>query len=177
MKYKLLQNTTGFKAGTIKSLTEWLDNFFDIADINKENLFKPVDTIEVEIPEGCKVKYTHQVTNGESTWIQLDLEKEVKLPKSWEELSCSTEPFEMNYGGELQLLRKLLILRDVYRQGWKPNWEGSVKNYTIYLSRSEWFCGLHDNLAELFSFQSEEIRDEFYNNFKEDLEKIKILFQ
>jgi hypothetical protein len=72
-------------------------------------------------------------------------------------------------------LIQLHRLRDIYRQGWKPNWndkndkycinydEGIIRIYTIWYSQ----CFL--------SFQSKEIAEQFVENFKDLIEKAKEL--
>lgn len=70
-------------------------------------------------------------------------------------------------------LNKLLQIRDYYNQGWTPNWEDEQEKYTILTVDNK----LHSNITfranGLFTFKTKELRDEFYTNFKEDLEFIK----
>ena len=71
---------------------------------------------------------------------------------------------------------QLIQLRNVYRQGWTPDWKSydeikySIHAYGGKIERNNF------NLANsVISFQSEEIRDKFLNNFKDLIEQAKEL--
>ena len=73
----------------------------------------------------------------------------------------------------IEAFKKLIVLRDVYRQGWEPDWEDtSIKQIIISISG-----GIIDhwanNLSSPLSFQSAEIRDKFLENFKDLIEQAK----
>lgn len=104
------------------------------------------------------------------------------LPKSWEEfhslygIDMGTTP-DMHMTQErnraIEAFKKLIVLRDVYRQGWEPYWEDtSIKQIIISISG-----GIIDhwanNLSSPLSFQSAEIRDKFLENFKDLIEQAK----
>lgn len=72
-------------------------------------------------------------------------------------------------------LMQLIQLRDCYRQGWKPDWgDGSKKHcivvYDIYIHKESCI-----KLNTTLSFQFEEIRDEFLENFRDLIEQAKEL--
>lgn len=77
-------------------------------------------------------------------------------------------------------LMQLIQLRDCYRQGWKPDWkDNTIKHCIICLGGvidKDWNME-HWNIGEqrVLSFQSEEVRDEFFNNFRELIEQAKEL--
>ena len=79
------------------------------------------------------------------------------------------------YSDELEILSKLLYLRDIYRQGWKPDWTNNDVKYVIVNQDDELFKAGNTASNRIFAFQSSEVRDKFGINFKEMLEKIKDL--
>ena len=129
-------------------------------------------------------------------------EDAVDLPKSWEEF-CKNYMIDEEYFindisnigkehqrkrveiGDRNLFRtkeqaeamlafiQLIRLRDVYRQGWEPDWtKGDTKccivfyNNVINKDTSYYF-------SRPLSFQSKEIRDKFLENFRELIETAK----
>lgn len=71
---------------------------------------------------------------------------------------------------------QLIQLRDVYRQGWTPDWnDGKKIKYIIYYSRNTVEkCACYKD-SEILSFQTSEIRDKFLNNFRDLIEQAKEL--
>lgn len=72
-------------------------------------------------------------------------------------------------------LAQLSQLREVYRDGWKPDWIDKKSKYAIafennYLKGFE-IC----KCSEFLSFQSEEVRDLFLENFRDLIEQAKPL--
>lgn len=60
---------------------------------------------------------------------------------------------------------QLIRLRDVYRQGWEPDWTEDKKKYYIEFYEK---CLVKDSsyyMSRPLSFQSREIRDKFLDNF------------
>lgn len=80
------------------------------------------------------------------------------------------------YAEAILALCQLIQLRDCYRQGWKPNWKSQLYKYCIEFSMDEFRQRAHCVEQHILSFQSEEIRDKFYENFKDLIEKTKPLF-
>jgi hypothetical protein len=62
---------------------------------------------------------------------------------------------------------QLLMLRDIYRQGWKPDWSDGTLKYCIFFFEGSVAPGRYIDSAHIFAFQSEEIRDEFLENFND----------
>lgn len=132
--------------------------------------------------------------------------KEQTLPKTWEEcFNIYYETHEVEYiddSSEIVAVRyskilcssydrniipkgickpmlalmQLLVCREVYRDGWKPDWtdKSSVK-YEIYNERSEIQRCLGHTVNTILSFQSKEVRDQFLENFKDLIEEAKEL--
>lgn len=72
-------------------------------------------------------------------------------------------------------LIQLHRLRDVYRQGWKPNWDDNKEKYCInYFECKVEICALCCS-RHFLSFQSQEIAEKFLKNFKDLIEKAKEL--
>ena len=129
-------------------------------------------TVKITPPEG------YEIDKEKSTFEEIVFKPiEKKLPKSWEEIenlrgwwidydstlheagiTSDRIPDDRNIFPTKEIaeavleLAQLLQLRDVYRQGWKPNW-----NYPD---------------QKIFSFQSTKIRDLFLENFKDKLQKL-----
>ena len=68
-------------------------------------------------------------------------------------------------------LIKLKRLRDTYRQGWIPDWKNNSEIKYCIEYYEEILCrNAHTNITRFLSFQSNEIRDKFYTNFKDLIE-------
>ena len=114
--------------------------------------------------------------------LQAFNEKELKeptLPSTWNEylrkcpLFNSTKTFHCDRAKEIspryEALIKLEYLRDCYRQRWKPDWDdcnNTKWNITGY-SNTEYHVTNSCFTNHFLSFQSKEIADLFYTNFKD----------
>jgi hypothetical protein len=70
-------------------------------------------------------------------------------------------------------LMQLMNLRDEYRQGWKPNYDDNSDKYVITYYNTAITCDMFIHYNAILSFQSAEIRDKFYANFKDLIEQAK----
>lgn len=135
---------------------------------------------EVKLPESwSEFCETHPVKEGEA-WI--DYTSEIVCGEGTDtegrdnELDKNVLPNKA-YAEAILALCQLIQLRDCYRQGWKPDWSDvTMRKYSIhfkngYLQKEYFYEQQH-----IFCFQSSEIRDKFYNNFNDLIEKIKPLF-
>lgn len=142
--------------------------------------------------------------NYKKEWLRLATPEEVakairlKLPTKWEEVShysgCltdgifySTMPIRPSitnmvawptreYAKASIALCKLIRLRDIYNDGWIPDWSNpSKEKYNIYFYANKIECGIACWSQRVLSFKSEELRDEFLKNFKELIEEAKLL--
>ena len=122
------------------------------------------------------------------------------LPKTWEELKeivgfyidtgssievaeecCTSDPAHKNVFATKEqaeasnALAQLSQLREVYRNNWKPDWEDDKFKYCISfehkLITTTYFVGC----MHFLSFQDEETRDLFLENFKDLIEQAKPL--
>lgn len=154
-------------------------------------------TLNIEIPKGYEIDQENSnLSEGKIVFKQI----KKALPKTWEELGnikgyyltglcdvtevLDSTPLNKNRNifatkelAEASIaMAQLSQLREVYRDGWKPNWgDESQLKYVIrfvdYLIDTNSFCGI----VFFLSFQSPEIRDEFLNNFRDLIEKAKPL--
>lgn len=106
------------------------------------------------------------------------------------EVIANSKPYAMNNENKdidfiLQILKSLFICRNAYWQiageemglgkPWKPDWNEETNKFTIsnkcnkiYLNNTAWY-------AEVLSFPTAEMRDAFYENFKNEIENCKEL--
>ena len=79
-------------------------------------------------------------------------------------------------GKPMLALCQLLVCREVYRQGWKPNWKDDKEiKYCIVNVNNKIIKYINVAFNKVLSFQSAEIRDEFLENFKDLIEEAKEL--
>lgn len=63
---------------------------------------------------------------------------------------------------------KLHLLRDEYRNGWKPDWKDSEhKKYVIESSEGKYYVDDYFNISAFLAFQDEKHANEFLTNFRE----------
>lgn len=74
-----------------------------------------------------------------------------------------------------EALRKLIILRDYYNEGWKPNWEDDECKYFIENYRGKLDAERTCGNGRVLAFKSKEIRDKFLEEQIELLEIAKPL--
>jgi hypothetical protein len=152
-------------------------------------------TLKINVPKG------YEIDKEQSTFENIVF-KEIKkdLPKSWEEIE-NLQGFFVGYSSVIKetdddvektkynrntfatqeqaeasiALAQLSQLREVYRQGWKPDWNDTNPKYVIEFNQN----GIHKNiwysLNNFLSFQSKEIAEQFLENFRDLIEKAKPL--
>lgn len=74
-----------------------------------------------------------------------------------------------------EVLKKLILLRDYYNEGWQPNWKDNFCKYTIECYESELYTDDSYNFDKVMSFKTEELRDKFLEEQIELLEIAKPL--
>ncbi len=149
-------------------------------------------TLKIEIPNGF------EIDKDNSTFEQIVF-KEIKkqLPESWEELQeiqgyfvCTmasiaklhkdSKGLENVFATEEQAkasiaLAQLSQLREVYRNGWVPNWLDDKYKFCIELYANEINKDYYYSQNNFLSFQDKETRDLFAENFKDLIEQAKPL--
>lgn len=157
-----------------------------------------MEQIKIEVPKGYQIDL--EKSDLSAGIVKFKKIKRKKLPKSWEEVKeikgyyindisrisyinkrYPTERdkniFKTDKQAEAAIaLAQLSIVRDIYRQGWEPDWNDRNQfKYGIRLRYEDFVpfsCFEH---PEFLVFQSERIRDSFFNNFKDLIEKAKPL--
>ena len=153
-----------------------LDKAGQITDFEYEGL-------AYTLPEGYQfVDENGNVINA--TKIVLEKKKK-EYPKTYKEcsdiLSVYTDPDIDGYKGELLwTFQKLLICRDAYwkiagdemglGKPWKPDWNDDTAKYSIYTIKGVLTKAISCYDGAIFAFPTEEMRDAFYENFKEEIE-------
>lgn len=112
----------------------------------------------------------------EGFYVNEDCEPEEVINTSICEESRSTFPTSEQAEASIYLAM-LMQLRDVYREGWVPDWElaGETK-YSVTKEQNQWKCYVSKYVSTPFSFQTQERAELFLENFGDYLEKIKPLF-
>lgn len=85
-----------------------------------------------------------------------------------------TYPSEEIYRA-FEALRKLIILRDYYNEGWQPDWEDDKNKFCISVEKGKLCLELWLNNSRVLAFKSHEIAYNFLEEQKELLEKAKPL--
>lgn len=154
----------------------------------------------IEIPEGFELK---KVSDTEYRIVK----KEKVLPKTWEEFcnlypirngeyfitsasdivkaNCKDRNFRSDRNvlpseekaEAILALCQLIQLRDCYNNGWKPDWNDDSNKYVIYFFGDEPTPSINVGCAKILAFKSRELRDEFFDNFKDLIEKLKPLYE
>lgn len=75
-------------------------------------------------------------------------------------------------------LCQLIQLRDYYNDGWKPDWDNALfdKHY-IWFNRDNIITGTLSFYHNILVFKTEELRDEFLENFRDLILKLKPLYE
>lgn len=153
-----------------------------------------MNTKKIAIPDGW------EIDKVEGNEIILK-EAKKKFPKTWEEcyrqlnlgeyidrdsqISSDIVLYKPNkenrnvlppgFGKSMLALCQLLVCREVYRQGWKPDWKDSTNKYCIHYTYGKIITNNAINTNSILTFQSQEIRDEFLENFLGLIEEAKEL--
>lgn len=72
-------------------------------------------------------------------------------------------------------LAQLCQLRDVYNEGWKPDWGDNTSKHCIIYTENKFRTITYATYVHFLSFKKEEIAKKFIENFRDLLEKAKPL--
>lgn len=146
--------------------------------------------INIDIPQG------YEIDREKSTFENIVF-KEIKgLPTTWEDLKTISGHYVVSnsimYSQELNTysrnknmfatkeqaeaslaLAQLSQLRDVYRQGWTPDWGDNDWKHVIEFHKDKLIRSSYRGTNNFLAFQSKDIRDEFLENFKDLIEQAK----
>lgn len=168
---------------------EWLDGCE-----HYKNEQKTTEEIKIDIPNGYELAGVDD-NNQQVVFIN---KIQHQYPKTYEEcckvLGCKSNHFYTNFSCDgldveiseyeykvndlLKNFRKLIYCRDAYWKiagDWKPDWTDSNFKYCIKTIGETLECVSEMNIQCLLAFPTEEIRNIFYNNFKNTIEKCKEL--
>lgn len=74
-------------------------------------------------------------------------------------------------------LCQLIQLRDCYNDNWMPDWNNYKQDkHTIEFHGDEIFCDMVVRNTAILSFKTEDLRDQFLENFGDLIEKLKPLY-
>lgn len=79
------------------------------------------------------------------------------------------------YAEAILALCQLIQLRDCYNNGWQPDWKTFGDKYCIIIEQDKVKSGQSFGMSYLLAFKTQKIRDEFRINFRNLIEKAKIL--
>ena len=136
------------------------------------------------IPEGWKVKSIQDANMKSESYFIVVEKKEPEYPTSWEELRIGVNAIDVADTNAIEVLSKLLLLRNEYRRianggkEWVPDWEdqGQIK-FSVYLHGLEWEVYAFYINPEIFSFPTRKSTELFLENFRDNLlEEVKPLF-
>lgn len=150
-----------------------------------EPMFKVNDELEYKIPDG------YEITEVSKDTVFIKPIKS-KYPTTYAEC-CEIIHSDPNfyidthlYSGTLETLYKLLICRTAYRKiageemgldkPWEPDWTNLDQlKYCIWVDIGEFITMINVRGQHILAFPTEEMRDTFYENFKELIESCKEL--
>lgn len=117
--------------------------------------------------------------------LQAYSEKELKdkFPKTWRDccdlIDCwdyvTNNSVPKGLGNSVDAFRKLLICREIYRRGWKPDWTDYSHKYGITYLNGKVNKEIIMHSAHVLSFKSAEVRNEFLKNYRDLIEQAKDL--
>ena len=131
-------------------------------------------TITIEIPKGYRFKerlfdkFVFEKMNDRPTEIR----------EASEILGLGMFDHERYRNGQLKALRELLLYRDAWwkmADDWKPDWEEYDIKFCLQVMNNEIYSCDREVLSCILAFPTEEMRDAFYENFKDLIEQCKEL--
>lgn len=141
--------------------------------------------LKINVPDG------YEIDKDRSTFDNIVFKKKnIELPTYWcksydgytqtEVLGFSELGVRFAYKTKEQArasvaLAKLSQLRDVYRQGWEPDWELYGAKYCVVFVGDDTTVKVTTNESEFLSFQEKQTAYLFLENFKDLIEQAKPL--
>ena len=163
----------------------------EILDVNMKLSPHPITVqfgscVRYYTAEGCRGKNTIKTLSTSPYTIQ-GFEQKAPTPTikdalEWLRKNDGCDEFDNNYPKKenvfcFEALRKLVILRDYYNEGWQPDWDINKVKYIIKRHGNRRFSNIEtsENHPSVLYFKSKEIRDKFLEEQKELLEIAKPL--
>ena len=98
---------------------------------------------------------------------------EDRLPLSVDDLPKGT--CFNQYDSKLNAFRDLLLLRDAWNEGWKPDWEKSNSKYCICVLQSDLMVVNWGHYSLPLNFKTRELAEKFAEQFKDLINEAKEL--
>ena len=146
----------------------------------------------IQIPEGMELveteygfKFVKEKKKYPESWEELGTVKgyfveddSLILPASLHEaIESHQNVFPTKDQAQASLaLSQLMQLRDRYRDGWVPDWDGMQWKYCIELFQNYWRTTKITRTHKSFSFETSEQRDHFLEHHIDLLNQVKPLF-
>lgn len=137
---------------------------------------------KVRIPKGYEVanEYSRVDTVGNESIVIDIVSIKKKLSKTWiEYCEKNTYPAWLEDWAKIPVthkaLGKLEILRDVYNDGWKPDYKSTNLKFRLEYICTTLTTGDAKAIQAVLTFRTEKIREEFLSNFRELIETAKPL--
>ena len=161
----------------------------EVLDVNMKLSHHPITVkfgscVRYYTAEGCRGKNTIKTLSTSPYTIQ-GFEQKAPAPTikdalEWLRKNDGCDEFDNNYPKKenvfcFEALKKLVILRDYYNEGWKPNWKDNGDKHCIILYKGEFTTIGYSFTFEVLHFKTKEIRDKFLEEQKELLEIAKPL--
>ena len=187
----LMDNIKPYKEETMETLNNKTNKAIfetnaQACDIMNDIIKKDMKEIKIDIPKG----YEFFGIDDDNKIVLT--KKQSQYPKTYVEC-CKILNYNLNNDivagykySLLENIQKLLICRDAYykiageQMGldkyWEPDWQNnSQQKYIIFYYQDEITLSKGPNVNRLLSFPTEEMRDVFYENFKELINECKEL--
>lgn len=176
----IFEVSSGYNGYRCKNCSTWIYEFDEkICNCNKIMKKKKY---KVEIPEGYRVtREIWPTKNNDKVVIKFESIKK-DLPKTWAEFYNMEEnklkgqievTGPMHY--EFTALWKLILLRDHYNDGWKPDWTNNSSKYIIYIDSLIISIAHVTRDNHVLVFKTIELRTEFLSNFAQLINEAKPL--
>ncbi|WP_315507003.1 hypothetical protein [Capnocytophaga leadbetteri] len=164
----------------------------EILDVNMKLSSHPITVkfgscVRYYTAEGCRGKNTIKTLSTSPYTIQ-GFEQKAPAPTikdalEWLRKNDGCDEFDNNYPKKenvfcFEALKKLVILRDYYNEGWQPDWDDSSLKYVVYIEVDNGWNFIIDYRAKyprVLHFKSKEIAKKFLEEQKELLEIAKPL--
>ena len=151
--------------------------------------------LKIQVPEG------YEIDRENSTFEKIVLMKtDNYLPRSWEEFGkvkgwfvnelSNVEYYSEGHSTDFRdknlfptkeeakacvALAQLCQLRDIYNDGWKPDWTNNAEKYCIYFNDNKLDISYSYSAHRVLIFKTVETRDKFLENFRDLIEIAKPL--
>ena len=171
----------GYNVSSEEYLQGRIDTLEQVIKITKKKMEKQ---ITINIPEAKEIK--QEVDKDGNITIKF-VDKVITRSKSWEEYCKMMEGKKSYYialpefdnkedAEAFTAYSKLIKLRKNWIGEWKPNWANeSQRKYVIFNYAGEVVRDISLSTAHCLSFPTLEMREEFFNCFKDYLEQAKDL--